>query len=41
VLDVAHRLHTAREHDVGSTGLHRHGRGDHGLQAAAAATVDL
>jgi hypothetical protein len=41
VLDVAQRLHPAREHDVRCAGLHRHGRRDHGLQPATAAAIDL
>ena len=41
VLDVAHALDAAGEHDVGGAGLHHHRRVDDGLQAAAAAAVEL
>ena len=41
MLDVAHRLDAAGQHDVRRAGLHHHGRRDHCLQAAAAAAVDL
>ena len=41
MLDVAHALDAARQHDVGGAGLDHHGSGDDGLQAAAAAPVDL
>ena len=41
VLDVAHALDAARDHDVGRTGLDHHGSGDDGLQSAAAAAIQL
>ena len=41
VLDVAHRLDAAGDDDIGRAGLHRHGRRDDRLQAAAATAVDL
>ncbi|MCY1227892.1 hypothetical protein D9M72_401830 [compost metagenome] len=41
VLDIAHALDAARDHHVGGTALHHHRGRDDGLQAAAAAAVQL
>ena len=41
VFDIAHALHAAGEHDIGSPGLHRHRGVDDRLQTAAAAPVNL
>ena len=41
MLGVAHGFGAAGQHDIGGAALDHHGRGDDGLQPAAAAPVDL
>ena len=41
IFDIAHALDAARDDDIGSAGLDHHRRVDNGLQARAAAAVEL